>query len=261
MNSLGMLLKDIKRLSKILDMKRYKPAAVCFALLLALPYVSRAQEVAEGGIFSGVNRGGLATRFDEYDNRTGAQGGMWLKVGSKWIQGEGALEYSFRGFKYNQGVRVGSVFDDTYCHDWQCRVTSTSHHLSLPLSVAVGYWPLMEKRDYEGVGITISGGGYIDFGIVGATKAKVEYAYMEGNSIMGDYTPGSVKAGLYGDLPHQLKRFDYGWSVGMMFGAGAGFRIGASYRQGLANLSNLDGYKAYNRCFLVNLMLSFNCFD
>ena len=234
---------------------------IIIVLLVLYQFPVLAQHVVDGGFYAGMNNNGLKSPMNEYDNRWGGQGGFFLKLGNKWTQGETALEYSFRSFKYDQCMIVGSVEDHSYKEQWKMSVISTSHHITLPLSVAVGYWPMTEDNFYEGVGITISGGGYIDIGVAGTTKAKINYAYVESNSVRYDHSPDPVKTDLYGSENHQLRRFDYGWTVGMMFGAGPGFRIGASYRHGLANISNMDGYKMYNKTLFINLMLSFCCFD
>lgn len=219
------------------------------------------QDVLDGGFFAGMNTSNIDTKFSEYDSRWGGQGGFWLKLGSKWIQGEAALEYSYRSYKYQQDVIVGSTTDQTYSNVFNNSIVSTSHHITIPLSIAVGYWNMTEDNDYEGAGLTVSGGCYIDIGIAGRTKAEVNYKYKEGGSVVYDHKPEPVKTGLYGDKKHQLKRLDAGWTVGMMFGAGAGFRIGASYRHGFVNISNIDGYKIYNRSLCINFLLGFNCFD
>lgn len=237
----------------------YKYSVLVLLFLYQCP--SWAQMVIDGGFYAGMNINGLNTPLHEYDNRCGGQGGFMLKVGNRWIQGETALEYSYREFRYDQSVKVGSTNDASYQERWKTSVISSSHHITLPLSVAVGYWPMTEDNDYEGVGFTISGGGYIDIGVVGTTKAKSNYAYLESNSIMKDHKCNPIKSNLYGSENHQLHRFDYGLTVGMMFGAGAGFRLGVSYRHGLANLSNMDGYKIRNKTLFINLIISPCCFD
>lgn len=226
-------------------------------LLLLFPLEVMAQEVADGGFYAGVNSTGLITPLNEYNKRWGGQCGIMGKVGNKWVQCEMALEYSFRSFKYDQRVTVGSSDDVSKEDRWISSIISDSHHITIPIALAVGYWPMTDDNDYEGAGITFSGGYYIDYGIAGTTRAKTSYVYVESHSIQFDRTLDQVKTNLYGSKNHQLHRFDHGWTVGVMFGGDKNFRIGASYRRGLANLSNMKGYKMYNKSLFINLWIAF----
>lgn len=217
-----------------------------------------AQSVVDVGFYGGLNFSRFDTKYDEYDNLLGGQGGFNVKVGTKWFQIEGALEYCYRGTKYRQDINVGSTTDNSYTTEYKSKIVSGGHHILIPLSFAVGYWNMTEDNEWEGAGLTVSGGGYIDIGVAGRTKAELSAIYSEGSASVQDYDYDPVSTKLFGDLPHQIKRFDVGWTVGVMFGAGSVFRLGVSYRHGLINLSNMDGYKIYNRSISLNLIIGMN---
>lgn len=232
-----------------------------FLCLIFIPEKIAAQAVRDGGFYAGANISKFDTHYNEYDNLWGGQGGIMFKVGTKWLQMEAALEYAYRGTKYQQTLYVGSTTDSSYRNEYQSKVVSSGHHITIPISLALGYWNMTEDNDWSGAGFTVSGGGYIDIGVAGHTKANLSYVYKESGAAIEDIKYDPVSTKLFGDLPHQIKRFDAGWTVGMMFGAGSGFRIGASYRHGLLNMSNLKGYKIYNRGIFLNFILGMNCFD
>ncbi len=240
---------------------RVKTRAFCTVLLLTLPLMALADEtVVDGGFLAGMNTSGVSSRFNEYDNLLGGQGGFWLKIGKKWFQVETGLEYSYRANKFEQISEVGVLGDPSTLQTQKYSVRSSSHHITFPLSIAFGFWPnndCGESRDGDFIGVSVSGGGYVDVGVAGTIKAKGSCVFQPYGSTQSDMQLGPVSTGLYGSDSYQQKRFDYGWQVGLIFGVGTVFRIGATYRHGLANLSNLPDYKITNRCLMVNIMFSF----
>lgn len=230
----------------------------CLLILIFFFNKLQAQKVLEGELYGGTNISKFETIFNDYDNFWGGQGGFIMKLGAKWIQFEGGLEYDYKGTKYIQNITVGSSTDHSFHIDNETKVKYAGHYITIPLSVALGYWNITERNDREGIGFTVSGGGYINVGVAGQIKSRTTSLYYEGNSPVWEADPESFSTKVFGDSPHQIKRFDAGWSVGCMFGAGSIFRIGASYRHGLINISNLKGYKICNREILVNLIFGLN---
>lgn len=225
-------------------------------LLLVFAGKALGQDCWDVSLYGGTNVSNMKTQFDEYDNAWGGQGGFLVKRGWTWAQIEGGLEYSYKGYKYDQRMTIGMVTgpDVGKYNDKKCRISSMSHHITLPISLAIGVWP---DYDEGGFGFTISGGGYVDIGIAGKTKLTEKVSYIHNGYQYAVGEEEKYETDVFGNLNHQLKRFDAGWQVGAMIALGPVVRLGATYRLGLVNVSNISNYKMYNKSIMVNLL--FNC--
>lgn len=218
-------------------------------LIVCSVYNSLAQNVfVETIIYGGTNFSNLHTKYKEYDYALGGQGGLMIKVGNRFIQFESGLEYSYQAYKYDNKVDVGYV-NNSNRETIKINTTFASHHITIPASIALGVW------DDEGYGgISVSGGVYADAGLYGRTTVEEKRLFYKGHILEYVSDETKYKTNLYGDLNHQKKRFDAGWQVGCLIGIGTVIRIGATYRHGLINISNIPHYKQYNKCFMINLL-------
>ncbi len=219
--------------------------------MLCFTCKASSQDVLEAILYGGVNFSNLHTKYNEYDNALGGQGGFLTKVGSRFVQVELGLEYSYKGYKYKNETQVGSEggADSNYSFVVETRISSMSHHITIPIAIAIGKW-----SDEGNGGISFSGGGYADIGIYGRNVAKEKTLYYDANALYGVDDEVKYKTDLYGDMNHQIKRIDAGWQLGCLIGMGPVLRIGATYRRGLVNVSNISGYKQYNKSFMINLL-------
>lgn len=214
-------------------------------------YSVKAEEVLEGGFYLGGNITKMRNDIFPYDPRWGFQLGGYLRAGTTWIQFLGALEYSNTGTKYKSEGTFG-LSDGSYSQKHTAKNSSSNHYIALPLQIAIGYW---DTEDELG-GITISGGGYIEYGVVG--DSKLEFSLTDYKSGMHEYSESLThKYNTFGDKQYQLKRFDVGWMIGLQIGVGPNVRLGTEYRKGLLNLSSVDGLPMKKSCWCFNLIIGF----
>lgn len=245
-----MIIKSIQLFIMKLLMKKKRSL---FLFLLLCVFISvRAQSVADVMLHGGVNFSNLRTTYNEYDQGLGGQGGILAKVGCNWVQCELGLEYSYAAHKYKQDVALGfeTEKDDGESYLVQTNVKSFSHNITLPVSLALGYW-----SDDDGFGFTVSGGGYVAVGLAGKNKVDSQREYYDKAGHLTYVEEEKIySTSLYGDKNHQLKRFDAGWQVGCMLRLGPVVRVGATYRHGLLNVSNMPTYKMYNKSLMFNVL-------
>ncbi len=212
-----------------------------------------AQFIGELGFYGGTNMSKLNERFFDYPNRWGGQVGFTAVVGNKWCQGEISLSYLNIGHKYNSRMMLG--MNDTGRSQIQFRkYKASAHYIDLPVSLALGWW----NMDKSGFGLMVTGGAYVSAGLGGKIKVNQDVrSYNDSGVLYENFSTDELSTSYFGDNPHQYKRFDAGWTVGLRFGLGPTIRLTASYRQGLVNLSNIKGYKVTNRAIMIGLFLNF----
>lgn len=210
-----------------------------------------AQDVCEMGFYGGTNKAKLEERFFDYDNRWGGQVGFDAKVGAKWVQVEMSLGYLNAGTKYTLNSRVG--LNENSMHQEQTfKYKSSAHYVDIPVSLALGWWGMEDS----GFGLTVSGGAYMSVGLAGKIKVKGDFKSHDESGFLYETFSKDYSTKLFGDEPFQYKRFDAGWTVGARLALGEVFRVAVSYRQGLVNLSNVDGYKATNRMLMIGVIFA-----
>ena len=210
-----------------------------------------AQEVCDIGFYAGTNMAKLNERFFDYDNRIGGQAGVDLKVGNKWCQGEFSLGYLNVGAKYSRATFVGSDEAGLW-QEQRSKVKSSGHYIDIPMSLALGWWDMKES----GFCLTVSGGAYMSIGLGGRIKETQDVRIVNEYGVLTDSFTEEASGGFFGDEPYQQKRFDAGWTVGARLALGSVFRIAVSYRHGLVNLSNIDGYKVNNNAIMFSLIFA-----
>ena len=217
-------------------------------LCLAVPGL-RAQEVLDFGFYGGANVAKLDERFFDYDNRWGGQVGLDWKVGNKWCQGDFALGYLNMGSKYVINTSVGDGSSGEVQRQ-RYNYKGVGHYIDIPASLALGWWDI----DDSGFGFALSGGAYMSVGVAGNIDVEGEFRNLNAGGNVYDSFSKEYSEKYFGDKPYQYKRLDAGWTVGARLGIGEVFRIAVSYRQGLTNLSNLEGYEVKNKAFILSLV-------
>lgn len=220
-------------------------------MMMWIPSIN-GQEVTMGGMYGGVNRTKWDTSFSEFNPGWMGQFGFIGKAGLSWLQVDFAAEITGKNTGFTQVTTVTDT-DQKWVTTYKDVVSNKSAHLTIPVSMAIGYWH-QEEDNYEGWGgISVSGGMYVDVGIGGRSDCKVTVTHKSGNQeIVETYRDGDA---MFGSSPSKYKRFDAGWQVGVMAGGRVG--VGATYRYGLLNLSNVPGYKIYSRTLSINTYIMF----
>lgn len=210
-----------------------------------------AQEVFDFGFYGGTNVAKLNERYFDYDNRWGYQAGMDWKVGNKWCQGEIALGYLNMGNKYKQDLIVGPNDSGEY-QEHLYSYKSNLHYIDIPASFALGWWNTKDG----GFGITVSGGAYMAVGVGGKINVTADFKSHDAGGQIYESFSQEYSTKYFGDKEYQYKRLDAGWTVGLRLGLGNVVRIAVSYRHGLTNLSNIEGYKVTNRALILSLIFN-----
>lgn len=221
-------------------------AAICCAQQIALP-----------SLYVGTNRASLDSRYEVLDPGWGGQLGFNLKIGGKWIQFDGGLEFDVKGFrkKYDQTISSESGRNIESNNS----ITSYGLHTVLPLGLSLGYYVPDDLEGGNILGASVVGGGFIDLGIWGETSLTQKNRLSHNNNVLFEES-NTYKQNCFGSHSLQRKRFD----AGIYFGLAATTNIvGISviYRKGLLNVSNIDNLSYKNNGLYINLTLNLTQYD
>lgn len=206
------------------------------------------QEFFNFGIYGRANMSKPDYEFIDFDNRFGGDIGFILETGWKWGYLEYGIGYSNIGMKYKCDFALKCLDTQEYSEEHKMTYRGIGHYIDIPVAIA---FRLANKK---GFGISVSGGGYMTIGVAG--KIKLEDKFTAYSYRVVSYTDTwEYETELFGDETHQFKRFDAGWKIGINVHLGKVVRIGAEYRQGAINLSQLEGTKLTNKVFNLSLIL------
>lgn len=211
------------------------------------------QEIMLPSVYVGTNRFSLSSKYDVLNPGWGGQLGFNTKVGSKWIQFDASLEFDVKGLrkKYSQTMtaETGRTMESNNS------ITSYALHAVIPLGISIGYYaPEIDNSEYNILGASLVGGGFIDLGIWGENRLKQENRLSNTHIINEESTVYTQNC--FGGNALQRKRFD----AGIYFGIAATTQIiGVSivYRKGFLNVSNIDKLTCNNNGLYINLTI--NC--
>ncbi|MBP3471725.1 MAG: outer membrane beta-barrel protein [Paraprevotella sp.] len=217
-------------------------------LALWIVHAAYGQEFFNFGMYGRANMSKPNYEFIDFDNRFGGDIGFILETGWKWGYLEYGLGYSNVGMKYKCNYALNSLYSQEHSEDGKITYRGIGQYIDIPVAVA---FRLANKKGY---GISVSGGGYMSIGVAGKINIENQFTSYTFQAI--DFTDTwEYETKLFGDETHQYKRFDAGWKVGMNIHLGKVVRIGAEYRQGAINLSQLEGAKLTNKVFNLSLIL------
>lgn len=232
-------------------MKVSKLYLLILLLFLTFSQISRSQDVCEGGFYLGTNMSKLHEELFSYDNAWGGQAGVEWKVGSKWCQFEGQIGYSAMMSKFKDYIEVGQQEGGIVQRN-KSVYKAVGHYLDLPLYLSLGWWD-MEDSEF---GFTVMGGAYMEVGLAGTINIETDLENLNYGVVTARHT-SHYSTSLFGDDQCNIKRFNAGWTVGARLALGYMIRIGATYRHGLIDLSNVHGRKSTRNSFFINIAFAF----
>lgn len=218
---------------------------------LAFPLRLHSQDVCEVGFYLGTNMSKLNEEFFNYDNAWGGQVGAEWKVGSKWCQFEGQIGYSVMMSKYKDMVEVGQLEGGLVQRN-ESQYKAVGHYLDLPLYLSLGWWDMKDT----GFGLTVLGGAFMEVGLAGKINIETDSENINYGVVTERHTSHNSTS-LFGDDNCNMKRVNAGWTIGGRMALGERIRIGATYRHGLVNLSNVHGRKSTRNSFFINIAFAF----
>lgn len=236
--------------------KTVKILMTCLMWLLSTS-ICGAQQIVLPSLYVGTNRASLKSRYDILDPGWGGQIGFNLKIGGKWIQFDGGLEFDVKGFrkKYDQIIssESGRMIESNNL------ITSYGLHTVLPLGLSLGYYVPDDLDGGNILGASVVGGGFIDLGIWGENSLTQKNRLSDHNHVLFEES-NTYTQNCFGSHSLQRKRFD----AGIYFGLAATTNvvgISVIYRKGFLNMSNIDNLSYKNNGLYINLTLNLTQYD